>query len=99
QAGRHARDIAKLPYLSSGPDGEPGPAIGKGQTHWGLKPAVVRVEMVSFVANYHEPAGLVGGHEQGCAKLTQERGEVRCVASDQRPGIRTHGSVGCRGMC
>jgi hypothetical protein len=69
QAAGDAGDVAELPDLKGGADGEPGAAVGQGQAHWRWEGAVVGVEVVGLVADHHQLAGLVSGDQKRRAQL------------------------------
>ncbi len=71
------------------------PAVSQGQAHRCLERAVMGIKVVPLLADYDEFAGLVGGHQQRCAQLPQQSGDVWRVASPQRPRV-FHLGNGCR---
>jgi hypothetical protein len=82
ELGGDGRDVDILPDLDRGADGEP--AAVEGQAHGRLEGAEVGIEVVPLVADQHQLAGLVGGHQQRGAEPAQEAGEVRRVDGPQR---------------
>ena len=91
QAAGDVGDVAELPDLDGGADGEPGAAVGQGQAHRGLERAVVGVEAAPLVADHHELAGLIGGDQQRRAELPQQGGEVRRMCGAQRSRVLRSG--------
>ena len=82
ELGCHRGHVHELPDLDRGADGQPGAV--EGQAHRSLEGAEVGVEAVPLVADHHQLAGLVGGHQERGAELAQERGEVRRVHGPKR---------------
>ena len=82
ELGGNSRNVHELPDLDLGADGQP--VTGQSHAHRRLEGAEVGVEVAPLVADEHELAGLIGGHQERRAELPQERGEVRRVDGPQR---------------
>ena len=82
EPGGDGRDVDILPDLDRGADGQA--VTGQGHAHGGLEDAEVGVEVVPFVADQDQLAGLIGGDQERTAELPQQGGEVRRVDGAQR---------------
>ena len=86
EPGGDIGDVAELPDLDGGANGQAVGRGGQGQTHRRLERAEVGVHRPVLLADDDELAGLVGRHQQRDPPLAEQARQVRRMAGAERLG-------------